>query len=122
MNLTFPRVALASVLLATLSACTTLPATTPLVVGEQASLEGEVVRVDTAPWSYDGNAVVTVSTPTHGAVNVQLPARWNRCKAQPLGDVQGLQAHDHVQVIGTVTAPGELLVCAQPEHRLQKVE
>ena len=40
----------------------------------------------------------------------------------PLEDVQALQPRDRVQVVGTVTAPGELVVCAQPEHRLLKIE
>lgn len=111
-------------MLLALSACVTTPTQQggPLVVGQQASLEGEVVNVDTNPWAYDGNAVVTISTIDAGTVSVQLPARWNLCKAQPLGDVQALKPRDRVQVVGTATAPGELVVCAQPEHRLRKVE
>lgn len=116
------RLALYYVLLATSSGCTTLPATTPLVVGEQVTIEGDIVRVDTSPWAYDGNAVVTVSTQTHGAINVQLPARWNLCKAQPLGDIQSLKPDDRVQATGTASAPGELVVCEQPGHRLQRIE
>jgi len=53
-------------------------------------------------------------------VAVQLPARWNLCKAPPLGDVQALKPGDRVRVIGTVTAPDEVVVCAQPQHRLVK--
>jgi len=121
-----PRVAMIAAMLA-MSACTTAPpATAPspatLVVGQQATIEGEVVSVDTAPWAYDGNAVVTVSTASTGTVSVQLPARWNLCKAQPPGDVQALKPRDRVQAIGTVTAPGTLVVCEQPQHTLRKVE
>lgn len=108
-----------------LPACTTTPtsaATAALVIGQQATIEGDVVRVDTAPWAYDGNAVVTVSTATVGTVGVQLPARWNLCKAQPLEDIESLKPDDHVQAVGTVTAPGELVVCEQPDHRLQRIE
>ena len=113
--------------LAALSACANQP-TTPttgtsaLAVGQQATLEGNVLSVDTAPWAYDGNAVITVITATAGTVSVQLPARWNLCKAQPLHDVQALQPRDRVQVVGTVTAPGELVVCEQPQHRLRKID
>jgi hypothetical protein len=92
------------------------------VVGQQATIEGQVVSVDTAPWAYDGNAVVSVSTSRAGTISVQLPARWNLCKAQPPDDVQALQPHDRVQAIGTVTAPGTLVVCEQPQHTLHKVE
>jgi hypothetical protein len=53
---------------------------------------------------------------------VQLPARWNLCKAQPLDDVQALKPHDRVQAVGTVTAPDTLVVCEQPQHTLRKVE
>ena len=110
--------------LAMLSACATAPAPAggALVVGQQATIEGEVLNVDTAPWAYDGNAVVTVASAGAGTVSVQLPARWNLCKAQPPDDVQALQPHDRVQAIGTVTAPGTLVVCEQPQHTLHKVE
>jgi hypothetical protein len=121
-----PRVALIVAMLA-MSACATAPPATASsaaarVVGQQATIEGAVVSVDTAPWAYDGNAVVTVSTTGAGTVRVQLPARWNLCKAQPPGDVQALKPGDRVQAIGTVTAPGTLVVCEQPQHVLRKVE
>jgi hypothetical protein len=112
-------VATAAALIA-LSGCAT-PTGSALSVGQEATIDGNVVSVDTDPWAYDGNAVVTVSTGA-GNVAVQLPARWNLCKAQPLGDVQALKPNDRVQAIGTVTAPGEMVVCAQPQHRLRKVE
>ncbi len=106
-----------------LSACTTTPTKDDaLVVGQQAAIEGDVISVDTNPWTYDGNAVVTLATDATGTVRVQLPARWNLCKAQPPGDVRALKPRDHVQVVGMVTAPGELMVCAEPGHRLHKLE
>jgi len=121
-----PRVALIAAMLA-MSACATAPpAATPsaatLVVGQQATIEGVVVSVDTAPWAYDGNAVLTVSTASAGTVSVQLPARWNLCKAQAPDDVQALKPRDRVQAIGTVTAPDTLVVCEQPQHALRRVE
>jgi hypothetical protein len=103
-----------------LSGCATTPAGSELSVGQEATIEGAVVSVNTNPWAYDGNAVVTVSTAA-GNIAVQLPARWNLCKAQPLGDVQALKPSDRVQAVGTVTAPGEMVVCAQPQHRLSKM-
>jgi hypothetical protein len=85
-------------------------------------IEGEIVSVGTNPWAYGGNAVVTTSTANAGTVAVQLPARWNLCKAQPPSDVQALKPGDRVQARGTVTTPNEMVVCEQPEHRLRKVE
>ena len=120
--LRFPRLLVATAMLLALSACVTAPKQDAWVVGQQAAIEGDIVSVDTNPWAYDGNAVVTISTANAGTASVQLPARWNLCKAQPLGDVQALKPRDRVQVVGTVTAPGELVVCAEPEHRLRKVE
>ena len=106
-----------------LSGCATAPANTAsLVEGQQAMIEGEVVNVDTAPWAYDGNAVITVSTRNTGIVRVQLPARWNLCKAQPIGDVQALKPKDRVHVAGTVAEAGTLVMCEQPQHHLRKVE
>lgn len=66
--------------------------------------------------------MVTVSTADAGTIKVQLPARWNLCKAPSPDNVQALKPRDHVQIVGTVTAPGELVVCAEPAHRLRKVE
>lgn len=117
------RLAVFAATFAVLSACTTTaPKGNALVVGQQATIEGDVVSVDTNPWAYDGNAVVTVSTAVAGTVSVQLPARWNLCKAKPLEDVQALKPRDRVQVVGMVTAPGELMVCGQPQDRLRKVK
>ncbi len=113
--------AVAATLIA-LSACTTAPAGGAFVVGQQVTIEGDVVSADTAPWAYDGHAVITVSIADAGMVRVQLPARWNLCKAQPPGDVQALKPRDRVRAFGTVTAPGQIVVCAEPEHRLRKVE
>lgn len=110
------------VALLALSACATAPGGTPFKVGQQATLQGTVVSVDTAPWTYDGNAVVVVSTTDARTVNVQLPARWNLCKARPLGDVQALKPGDRVEVVGTVTEPDRLVVCAEPQHLLRKVD
>lgn len=106
--------------LAALSGCATT-AKDRALSGQEVAIEGKVASVNTDPWAYDGNAVVTVSTDA-GTVSVQLPARWNLCKAQPLDDIQGLKPNDRVQVVGTVTAPGEMVVCAQPQHRLTKME
>ena len=124
-HLSVTRLVVIAAALSALSACATAPRTPTsgaLAVGQQATLEGYVVSVDTDPWAYDGNAVITVSTATAGTIQVQLPARWNLCKAQPLDDLQSLRPRDRVEVVGTVTAPGELLVCEQPQHRLRKVD
>lgn len=118
----YTRLLTATTALVSLAACSTAPAGNALVVGQQATIEGDVVNVDTNPWAYDGNAVVTVSTANAGTVSVQLPARWNLCKATAPGDVQALKPRDRVQAIGTVTAPGELVVCERAEHRLRKIE
>jgi hypothetical protein len=117
--------ALALVLSAALFAAgchTTSAATAPLPVGEQARIEGAVLRVDTAPWAYDGNAVVTVATNAHGEVAVQLPARWNLCQAPAPADLNSLKPGERVQAIGTVTAAGELVVCERASHRLQRLD
>lgn len=106
--------------LAALSGCATTPKDRALS-GQEVTIEGKVASVNTDPWAYDGNAVVTVSTDA-GTVSVQLPARWNLCRAQPLDDIHGLKPNDRVQVVGTVTSPGEMVVCAQPQHRLTKMK
>lgn len=113
----------AIILAGALPACATSPAhTVSLARGEQAAFEGRIIGVDTAPWAYDGNAVVTVATANSGTVEVQLPARWNLCKAEAPGDVQALRPNDRVQVAGTVTEAGTVVVCEQPQHHLRKMD
>lgn len=117
------RALLSCLALGALTACVTSPATSDtLVVDQEAVLEGEVVSVDATPWTYDGNAVVTVSATSAGTVKVQLPARWNLCRAEPPGDVQGLKPGDRVHVAGTAIGADAMVVCAQATHHLRKVE
>ena len=52
------------------------------------------------PWN-----LAAVPTPLLVPESVQLPARWNLCKAQAPADVQALKPRDRVQATGTVTAP-----------------
>ena len=104
-----------------LAACTTTPTTSSptLAAGQQATVTGSIVSVDTTPWTYDGSAVVKIAA-TNGQVDVHLPARWNLCKAPPPDDVQSLKAGDRVQATGTVTDDGALVVCERAEHGLRK--
>ncbi|GAB6194792.1 hypothetical protein [Lysobacter xanthus] len=119
MSPTLRTTALAALVLA-LAGCATAPAGGALAVGTQATVDGRVRSVDTAPWAYDGNATVVVTTPD-GDVRVQLPARWNLCKAAPVEGVQGFAAGDRVRATGTVNAPGEITVCERAEHRLVRL-
>lgn len=119
----FPAMALLALATASLFACAMSPARpAALVVGDEAMIEGEVVAVDTTPWAYDGNAVVTVSTANAGIVKVQLPARWNRCKAAPPADVQALRPGDRVSAAGTASATDTLVACLRTDHHLRRVE
>ena len=104
-----------------LAACTTTPTTSSptLAAGQQATVTGTLVSVDTTPWTYDGSAVVKIAA-TNGQVDVHLPARWNLCKAPPPDDVQSLKAGDRVQATGTVTDDGALVVCERAAHGLRK--
>ena len=88
-----------------------------LAPGTQAGITGPIAAIDTRPWTYDGNAVVQVDSDGHGRVAVQLPARWNLCKAAPV-DVQALSVGMRVQAIGTVGSEGEIVVCQEEAHRL----
>ena len=102
-----------------LAACTTTPAAPRWTVGQQATVEGQVATVDTTPWTYDGSAVVTLATPA-GNVDVQLPARWNLCKAGQV-DVAAMRAGQRVRAVGSVTDDGHVVVCERVEHRLETV-
>ena len=108
-------------LLLALAACASAPTALAPEAARQLRIEGSVVSVDTDPWAYDGNAVVTVDTGA-GRVAVQFPARWNLCKAQPPGDLQTLKPGDRVLAVGASSAPGEMVVCEQPQHLLRQVD
>lgn len=100
--------------------CASSPSSAALAPGSQATLEGTIASIDTKPWTYDGNAIVLVETAAHGAVPVQLPARWNLCKAAPV-DVAAMRAGQRVRAVGSVTDDGHVVVCERAEHRLEAV-
>ena len=119
---TFLLAGLATASMTLLGACATTPAapaSATLAAGQQATVDGTIVSVDTTPWTYDGNAVVKLST-ADGSIGVHLPARWNLCKAPPPDDVSSLKAGDRVQAIGTVSEDGVLVICERAEHALRK--
>lgn len=92
-----------------------------LAVGNEVEFEGRLESVDTAPWAYDGNARLVVDTAAHGDVAVELPARWNLCKAPAVGDAGTFSAGDRVRVVGTVTAPATVTVCERATHRVVRL-
>ena len=86
----------------------------------QLEIQGEIASIDTAPWAYDGHAVVQVDTATRGRVSVQLPARWNLCKAAPV-DVAALSVGMRIHAVGAADGEGGLVVCSDVSHRLDAV-
>jgi hypothetical protein len=90
--------------------------------GSEVVLEGRVVSVDTAPWTYDGNALLVVDGTSRGRITAQLPARWNLCKAQGFDVLQTLKAGDRVRVAGTLTAEGDVSVCGQASHHVRHID
>ena len=98
-------------------ASTTAQSGSALVEGSQASVDGTIAAVDMQPWTYDGNAVVILDTAAYGRISVQLPARWNLCKATSV-DTASLAVGARAHAVGTVTADGEILVCEGADHQL----
>ena len=126
MRPTLPRVSAVlacTITVAALTACASTPAahSSPWTEGNQATVDGTVTTVDTAPWAYDGNARLVMATQARGAVTVSLPARWNLCKAQGIDQAGTLKVGDRVRATGTVDAQGALLVCEQPTHRIERL-
>jgi hypothetical protein len=102
------------------SGCATTPPPST-EAGGPATIEGIIAAIDTQPWAYDGNAVIQVDTADRGRVAVQLPARWNLCKAAPVA-VDALAVGMRVRATGSTGAEGELVVCGDAAHRLVPVE
>lgn len=123
MSLHFKRGAPTAILGVALAAagCASAPSTSALTPGSQATLEGAITSIDTKPWTYDGNAIVRVDTATHGQVPVQLPARWNLCKAASV-DVAAMRVGQRVRAVGSVTEDRDVVVCERAEHRLQPLD
>jgi hypothetical protein len=107
-------------LLCAASGCAITPPQGAFVAGEQVAFDGRVVSADTAPWAYDGNAVVVVATDAGREVRVQLPARWNLCKA-PSVDVQALVPGDRVHVVASADDASNVTVCTGADHQLQRI-
>jgi hypothetical protein len=118
-----PRLAAVSAALALLATagCASAPPAAALAPGSQARVEGTVAAIDTQPWAYDGNAVVALDTAAHGRVSVQLPARWNLCKAAPV-DVAALAVGARARAVGTVTADGSVVVCEGAGDALVRID
>ena len=94
--------------------------TTPSTDGSAADrleIAGTIASIDLQPWTFDGNAVITVDTVDAGRVDVQLPARWNLCAAPPV-DVEALAVGMRVQAVGARAEDGALVVCGDAAHRL----
>lgn len=104
-----------------LAGCATAPSVSRLAAGSQAALDGTIASINTDPWAYDGNALVVLDTAAHGRVQVELPARWNLCKAAPV-DVAKLSVGRRASAVGTVTDAGGMVVCERAEHRLALVD
>lgn len=92
-----------------------------LATGSEVDIEGRLESVDTSPWAYDGNARLVVDTVAHGDIAVELPARWNLCRAASFGDIGRFAVGMRVRAVGRVTAPATVTVCASPSHRLEPV-
>ena len=108
--------------LAVIASCvTTAPATNVLKAGQQALIEGKITAIDLTPWTFDGNAVIQIKSDFNGLVSVQLPARWNLCKAQ-LVNTNVLAVGRRARVVGTVGQAGEIGVCERAEDRLQLLD
>lgn len=98
------------------------PASAALVAGTDATVEGRVTAVDTAPWAYDGNATVALDAEPRGRVELQFPARWNLCRAGDIGDLQTLAVGMRVRATGRVNAPNTITVCEDASHGLQRLD
>ena len=93
------------------------PQVKPAVAAGSTTIEGTIASIDLQPWTYDAYAVIEVDVPGQGRVAVQLPARWNLCKAQPV-DVETLKMGVKVQAVGETRGAGALMVCTGAEDRL----
>ena len=116
-----PRPLPALLALALAACASTAPAPRALAPGGEVALEGRLASVDTAPWAYDGNARLVLDTAAHGEVAVELPARWNLCRATGIGDAGAFRPGDRVHVVGTVTAAGTVSVCEGATHRIARL-
>lgn len=113
---TLPTVLPAMLLLA---ACAGAPDRGPDAESGSATrtVEGTIVSIDTAPWAYDGNAVVVLEDAAGRHVQVQLPARWNLCAAAPV-DVAALAVGMRAKASGSADGEGGLVVCQQTSDHL----
>jgi len=104
--------------IAAVSGCAGTPP--PVAVDGRAGMEGRIASIDLQPWTYDGNAVVELDTVAHGTVVVELPARWNLCKAPPV-DTDILTVGTRVRAVGALAGERRLVVCGDKAHLLMPV-
>lgn len=117
-----PRVPIAVVAIVVLAACTGPGGPRPSTsTGSEIEFEGRIESIDLAPWAYDGNARLVVRTTSQGELAVELPARWNLCRATGIGEAASFAAGHRVRVAGTMTAPGTVTVCERATHRIARL-
>jgi hypothetical protein len=110
-----PRKAIALCLVLATAACAS--ALPPVATEGKAQVEGTITSIDLQPWTYDGNAVITLDAGARGPMAVELPARWNLCKAAPV-DTEALAVGMRVRATGTLRDADRLVVCQDESHRL----
>lgn len=115
-------------MLALLPGCTTRATTdgasappAAFAIDQEVTIDGRVTSMDMTPWTYDGSAILLVATSAHGPVKVQLPARWNLCRAKGIDTAAALRPGDRVQVAGIATDTDTLTVCEGAGHRVERL-
>ncbi len=96
------------------------PGEEALPVGEDVELEGVVLEIDRTPMFVDGDGELRLRVDQHGVVLVRIPARERVCEARGRATFDSLEVDEGVRVRGRVTAPGELTVCADRSHLLER--
>lgn len=104
-----------------LAACASsgAPAAGAWRAGDDVTFAGRITAIDTDPWAYDGNARIDVASDAHGPVAVELPARWNLCKAPSVEAAVRLPVGTRVQVTARAGEGRAVVVCESATHAVR---
>lgn len=114
-----PRIACCLPVLLLAACASAPPADVAWRPGSDVEFTGRITAVDTAPWAYDGSARIAIASDAHGAVDVELPARWNLCKAPSIEAAVKLPVGTRVQVVARALDADTAVVCESATHAVR---
>ena len=91
-------------------------------IGQQASVEGEVISVDLSPMMVDGPAEIEIVSQEHGQVTVLVPPCFPDCSQQAVEQLEVIEPGQRWRAVGEVAEADTLVLYQDGRHSLNLME